>query len=417
MASHSLDQPMGRRFALVNGRVVLADAVISGRAALIEDGRIAGVPEAAALPTDVATLDVGGRLVAPGLVDIHTHGALGHSFNEPDADAFAVITREQASRGVTSVLATIATAPIESIVRCCEIARSAMSAPDGARILGVHIEGPYFSVDQRGAQDPAYMRTPDDGSVDRYLQHHDITRIVSFAPELPGAIALTARLVRLGIVAAAGHSSATDEQMLAAMQAGLRHTIHIWSGQSTTVRKGPWRKPGLLEATLTFDGLTGEMISDNRHLPPTLMKLAYKCLGPDRLCAISDSTNGAGLPEGTRFGMGEMSYDVHDGVAMTLDRTSFAGSTTLLNRMVAILVEEVGMPIAEAVRMASLTPSRVIGVDHRKGSIAPGKDADIAVFNGDFSVWRAMVGGGWIHVAPEPAAARRATGALASSNR
>jgi N-acetylglucosamine-6-phosphate deacetylase len=249
---------------------------------------------------------------------------------------------------------------------------------------------------------------PDDGSVDRYLEHHDITRIVSFAPELPGAIPLTRRLVKLGIVPAAGHSSAKDAEVLAAMKAGLRHTIHIWSSQSTTIREGPWRKPGLLEATLTFDGLSGEMISDNRHLPPTLMRLAYKCLGPDRLCAISDSTNGAGLPDGTRFGMGDMVFDVHDGVGMTLDRSSFAGSTTLLNRMVAILVKEVGIPLAEAVRMASLTPARVIGYGDRKGSLAAGKDADIAIFEDDFTVWRTIIRGEWAYGARDAEAPRRA---------
>lgn len=389
-----------RRFALTNGRVVLADDVTTGRSVLVEDGRIVGVPALSEVPPDVPDIDVGGRTIAPGLVDIHTHGALDHSFNEAEQEAFAIVTREQASCGVTALLATIATAPVDDIVRCCEVARSAMASRQGAQVLGVHLEGPYFSVAQRGAQNPAHMRTPDDSSVDRYLEHHDITRIVSFAPELPGAIPFTARLARLGIVPAAGHSSAKDEHVLAAMRAGLRHTIHIWSSQSTTVREGPWRKPGLLEATLAFDGLTGEMISDNRHLPPTLMKLAYKCLGADRLCAISDSTNGAGLPEGTRFRMGEMTFEVDGGVAMTLDRTSFAGSTTLLNRMIAILVDEVGIPLVEAVRMASLTPSRVIGVDHRKGSIAPGKDADVAVFEEDFSVWRTMIAGEWVHEAP-----------------
>jgi N-acetylglucosamine-6-phosphate deacetylase len=403
-------EALPKQFAVTNGRVILADGLVDRHSVLVEDGRIVTIAPESALPAGVASIDAGGRYIAPGLVDIHTHGALGHSFNEPDGEAFAIITGAQVACGVTSLLATIATAPIEDIVRCCEVARTAMTRRQGAQILGVHLEGPYFSVAQRGAQDPVHMRTPDDGSVDRYLEHHDITRIVSFAPELPGAIPLTRRLVKLGIVPAAGHSSAKDADVLAAMKAGLRHTIHIWSSQSTTIREGPWRKPGLLEATLTFDGLTGEMISDNRHLPPTLMKLAYKCLGPDRLCAISDSTNGAGLPEGTRFGMGNMVFDVHDGVGMTLDRTSFAGSTTLLNRMVAILVKEVGIPLAEAVRMASLTPARVIGYGDRKGSLAAGKDADIAIFEDDFTVWRTIIHGELAHGAPDAEAPRRASG-------
>jgi len=150
---------------------------------------------------------------------------------------------------------------------------------------------------------------------------------MTYAPESPEALELTARVARLGIVPTAGHSSARDEDVLVAMEVGLRHAIHIWSEQSTTIREGPWRKPGLLEATLAFDELTAEMIADNKHLPPTLMKLAYKCKGSDRLCVVSDATSGAGMPEGARFHMGEVEYEVHDGVGMLLDHTGFAGST------------------------------------------------------------------------------------------
>jgi len=138
------------------------------------------------------------------------------------------------------------------------------------------------------------------------------------------------------------------------------------------------------------------MIADNKHLPPTLMKLAYKCLGPDRLCVISDATSGAGLPEGSRYRMGEMEYEVAEGVGMMLDRSSFAGSTTLLNRMLPILIEVVGIPLVEAVRMATLTPANVIGVEGSKGSLESGKDADIAIFEEDFTAWRTMIGGKWV---------------------
>ena len=180
------------------------------------------------------------------------------------------------------------------------------------------------------------------------------------------------------------------------MARGLRHITHIWSAQSSTVREGPWRRPGLLEASLVFDGLTVEMIADNRHLPPTLMKLAYKCIGPDRLSAISDATSGAALPDGARFRMGSMEYEVSDGVGMMFDRSAFAGSATLLNQMVPVLTEAVGISLPEAVRMVTLTPARAIGVADRKGSLEPGKDADIAVFDDDFSAWRVMIGGEWV---------------------
>ncbi|MBI5713267.1 MAG: amidohydrolase family protein [Chloroflexi bacterium] len=152
----------------------------------------------------------------------------------------------------------------------------------------------------------------------------------------------------------------------------------------------------MTDSLLTFDGLTVEMISDNKHLPPTLMKLAYKCIGADRLCAISDATSGAGLPEGSRFKMGGMEYEVCDGVGMMFDRSAFAGSTTLVNQMIPILNEVVGIPLVEVIRMLTLTPAKAIGVSDRLGSLEASKEADVAIFNNDYSAWRVMQGGKWI---------------------
>ncbi len=399
MIGNEVEQPKGR-FALTNGRVILAQKIVTGKAVVVEGQKIVGIADADSLGAEAEKMDVGGRYIAPGLIDIHTHGALDHTFNEPTVEAFASITEENVTRGITSLLATISTAPIPDLVKCLKFSRQWMHEPhEGSQVLGVHLEGPYFSLAQKGAQDPENIRTPDDGTPDVLLEHHDVMRIMTYAPELPGALELTARLAKLGIVPAAGHSSAKDEDVLAAMKVGLRHAIHVWSGQSSTVREGPWRKPGLLEATLVFDELTAEMIADNKHLPPTLMKLAYKCIGADRLCVVSDATSGAGVPEGARFQMGEMEYEVHDGVGMMLDRTAFAGSTTLVNQMVPILTNAVGIPLVEAVRMATLTPAHVIGFDDRKGSLEAGKDADLAVFEDDFTAWRTMIGGRWVYAA------------------
>ncbi|MCB0180116.1 MAG: N-acetylglucosamine-6-phosphate deacetylase [Anaerolineae bacterium] len=386
-----------QRLALTNGRIILPDRIVDGQALLIEAGRVVDRVEPDALGAEVETFDVGGQYIAPGLIDIHIHGAMGHIFNESTAEAFTAITQEVARHGITSLLATTMTAPIDNLVECLAFSREWLAQPrGGAQVLGVHVEGPYFSLAQSGAQDPANIRNPDDGTVEALLAYHDVIKIFTYAPELPGALDLTRRLKALGILAAAGHSSAKDSDVQAAMDAGLSHIIHIWSAQSSTIKEGPWRKPGLLEATLTFDGLTVEMITDNKHLPPTLMKLAYKCLGPDRLCAISDATSGAGLPEGSRFRMGEMEYDVHDGVGMMLDRSSFAGSTTLLSRMVPILIDVVGIPVVEAIRMVSLTPARIIGVADRKGSLEPGRDADLVLFDAHFTPQATMIGGEWV---------------------
>ncbi len=386
-------------FALTGGQLVLPSGIEFGKTVLIENGIIAGIVEDNCVPLHYEPLDVGGRIIAPGLIDIHIHGALGYSFNEPSLKSWSAITEANAARGVTGLLATLATDSLDHLEACLNFGQDWKASPPagGSQILGIHLEAPFFAQEYAGAQNPQHLRLPDEVSVSRLLDYRDILKIVSFAPELHGALELTSRLNELGIVAAAGHSAATDQEVSAAVDRGMRHVIHLWSGQSITRRIGPWRIPGLLEASLSSDILTAEMICDNRHLPPTLMRLAIRCLGVDRLCAISDATNGAGLSEGTRFNFVGLECEIHDGVAMLPDHTSFAGSTTLLNQMIPILTEIVGLPLHEAVRMASLTPARVLGMAAHKGSIAVDKDADIAVFNADFTVWRTMIGGKWVY--------------------
>jgi N-acetylglucosamine-6-phosphate deacetylase len=380
--------------ALTGGRLLMPTSVLDGHALVIRGSRIEGLAREADVAAAVERVDVAGAYVAPGLIDIHTHGAMGVSFLDGSDAAFATILDEHARHGVTGVLATTSTAPLPTILAALARTRAWSTADGpGARLLGAHVEGPYFAAAQVGAQDPANLRRPDDGSAAALLEYADVIRILSFAPELPGAVELTRQAAALGLVAAAGHAEATDVDLAACRAWGMRHVIHLWSGQSTTVRDGPWRRPGLLEATLASDDLTAEVIADGKHLPPTLLRLAWRALGPGRLCLVSDATSGAGLPDGTRFSLGELTYEVADGVGMMLDRSGFAGSTTFLDGMLRVMTEQVGVPLAEAVRMASLTPAYVIGVAERKGSLAVGKDADLALFEPDLSVRGTVIQG------------------------
>jgi N-acetylglucosamine-6-phosphate deacetylase len=385
----------GMPMALVNGRIVLPDRVLTDQALVIEGGRIIGRSDPGDLGTNIQRVDVAGNWITPGLIDIHTHGALRHTFNEPDRGAWIAITRENLRRGTTGLLAALAPAPDleEGLAFCRQWMRERHG---GARVLGAYLESPYINVAQKGALDASCVRAPDDGSAAALLGYADIMRVFMLAPELPGALDLVEAVNAAGIVPAAGHTMAHDAHVRAAMQVGLRHVTHLWSSMSLVVREGPWRKPGVLEAALTFDGLTAEIIADNRHLPPTLMRLAYKCLGPDRLCAVSDALAGAGLPEGSMYTMGGLSYDVHDGVGMLLDRSAFAGSAMPLPQMLPVLIDVVGIPVVEAVRMVTLTPARIIGVHGDCGSLERGKRADLVVFDDAFTAQRVMLGGEWV---------------------
>jgi N-acetylglucosamine-6-phosphate deacetylase len=221
-------------------------------------------------------------------------------------------------------------------------------------------------------------------------------RRVTLSPEIVGCMELTRELNAVGIVVSAGHSAMTYDEMMPAIEAGVRHVTHIFCAMSSTVRKGPWRHPGILETALVDDRLTTEMIADGKHLPAALMQLAWRCKGADRLCLVSDAMRGTGMPPGGRSTFGPRDGTevvIADGVAMLPDMTAFASSVTPLDAMVRNVIEMVGAPLHEVVRMASLTPARIIGLADRKGSLEPGKDADLCILDADFRVQQTIIGG------------------------
>ena len=379
--------------ALTGPDVVLEDAVLQGHAVIVKDGLFDAIVPVGHVPSSVPIRDLGSGLLTPGLVDIHSHGAAGCGFSGSDAAGYRTGVTRLLDAGVTTVLPTLASASLASFEQSLDYISGLQDVAGLPRIPGAHLEGPYFAPAQRGALDATSLRRPDDGTVERLLEHRDAIRMVSFAPELPGALRLTEQLVDNGIVAAAGHSDGRDEDLYACQRAGLSHVIHIFSGQSTTVRHGPWRRPGMVEGSLASSGLTVEMIADGKHLPATLMKIAYRCLA-GRLCLVSDSTPGAGLGDGARYNLAGKEYVVVDGVGMTLDQKAFAGSTTLISDMIPITMASLGIGLAEAVAMASSVPARAMGL-HDVGRISVGAKADLVLFDTDLKVRNVALGGEW----------------------
>jgi len=381
------------REAVVGPEIVVDGAILSNHAIVVEQGMIQAVVSVQDLAHDISIRNVGPGFLTAGLIDIHTHGAGGHSFSEGDSEASQIALTTMLRAGITTVLPTLESGPIEKLTKGL-LAFDALDPKVATpRLPGAHLEGPYFSQQQRGAQDPDALRDPSDGSVSRLLELSDKIRMMSFAPELPGAVELTRRLCSLGIIAAAGHSDGRDEDLLACQREGLSHVIHIYSGQSSTIRIGPWRRPGMLEATLASEDLTVEMIGDGKHLPTTLMKLAYRCLG-ERLSLVSDSTPGAGIPDGSNYRMGERQFLVENGVGVTMDRSAFAGSTTLLSQMIPITMQALQITLPEVIAMATTAPAKAARLE-RVGRISEGYHADFALFDRQLNVQAVALGGVW----------------------
>lgn len=342
-------------------------------------------------------VDVRGYHLTAGLIDIHVHGAVGHEFVEGDSGALQRITAELARHGVTSALATLGSEQIDTIVSAlssvASFQRSGFRA--GAELLGVHLEGPYLSQEQRGAHPQSVVRDPTPREVEALLEHVGVLSMMTIAPERPGALDAIRAFADAGTVMSVGHSAAEPDDVRAARDAGASHFTHLWSGMSNLQRRGPWRHPGLIEIALSTTGMTAEIIADGRHLPAELMEIARRCF-PGRLCLVSDAIGAAGLPEGTEFGPPDLRCRVEDGVAVVIGVDSFAGATTLLDGALRRVVLDRGWPLAEAVQMVTEVPARVIGVGEDRGSVAPGHRADLVVWDRQLNVRGTMLGGRWL---------------------
>jgi N-acetylglucosamine-6-phosphate deacetylase len=305
--------------------------------------------------------------------------------------------RTHLHHGVTSIYPTTLTSSRQELIRNLELLRAAMAVREGMpSILGVHLEGPYLSPEQSGAQDPRYLRPPDPREYLELLERFAFIRRWTVAPELPGALAMGRDLAERGIVASMGHSNAVYEQVLAAFQSGYSLATHLFNGMSRLTRRNAWMHLGVAESALAIDGLAVEIIADGRHLPAPLLRLICKVKGPEAICLTTDSMRAAGL-DVTESLIGSLADGqrvlIEDGVAFMPDHQSFAGSIATAERLVHTMVEQAGVPLAEAVRMLTYTPACVMGISDRKGSLEAGKDADLVAFDEDFQVGLVMVEG------------------------
>ncbi len=352
---------------------------------------------AAEVPQAAAARDAGGCFVAPGFIDMHLHGGGGADVMDGTAEAFRTVARAHARLGSTAIVPTTLTSSMDDLLLAIDSFEEALASPTGgASLLGLHLEGPYLAESQRGIQDARYLKNPDPAEYHKILDRSPHIIRVSCAPELPGALEFGRELKRRGVLASIGHTDATYCQVAAAVAAGYSHVTHLYSGMSGVRRVNCYRVAGVIESALLMDELTVEVIADGRHLPASLLKLIFKCKGPDRMVLCTDAMRAATLEDG-EYVIGSLrdgqKVSVRDGVAWGPNGSAFAGSVATTNRLVETVVTMGVATLEQAVRMVTSTPAAILGIDHRKGSLEPGKDADIVVFDDDFSVKMVIVEG------------------------
>lgn len=382
---------------IFNGQIVTPYRIIPKGTIIIKGDTIAAVSEGNLELPGAIEIDAEGKYVSPGFIDIHLHGGGGHDFMDTNETAFLKIAEKHAQFGTTSMVPTTLAGDPDELQQLLMLYEQAdKNNKNGAQFLGMHLEGPYFSVNQRGAQNPIYIRNPDPAEYKSIIERFPFIKRWSSAPELKGALEFGKYLTSKGILAAIAHSDAVYEEVLEAFENGYTHATHLYSGMSGVTRRNAFRFAGVIESAYLIDEMTVEIIADGVHLPSPLLKLIYKIKGPDRIALITDSMRNAGMPPGESI-LGSLKNGlkviVEDGVAKLPDRTSFAGSVATTDRLVRNMINLAGVPLTEAIRMMTINPAVIMKVNDRKGSIMPGKDADIVIFDDNIVIQKTIIKG------------------------
>jgi len=371
---------------IVNGDVYTPSGVVHNGVVGIHQGTIAvvGTGDTAALADEATLIDAAGLRVIPGLIDLHIHGAHGIEVLMGDLATFAAYLPEH---GITACLPTLpALSPQDTLAALAHVAGFIAHPPAGARLLGVHMEGPYVSPKQCGALDPNAMRP---FSWDEFVQIQTtfpgLVKLMTVAPEIPPILDYIPRLLATGLVLSVGHSNATYEEVQAAIALGLNHATHTYNAMRPFLH----REPGVVGAVLLNPQIVAQIIADGEHVHPGAIRLLLAAKGVDYVCLVSDALSPAGLPPGVYDALG---YSViSDGKAARLARGTLAGAIILSDQGLSNLVNRVGLSFAEALRCATAVPARVLGLN--AGRIVPGADADIVLMDEEFRVQATLVRG------------------------
>ncbi|MFG3202857.1 N-acetylglucosamine-6-phosphate deacetylase [Streptomyces sp. NPDC048192] len=379
---------MAPSLVLTGARVVLPSGVV-------DDGRVSveGTRIVARTADSAPVIDVSGHWLIPGFVDIHNHGGGGASFSGTADDVLTAV-RTHRAHGTTTLVASTVTDEMDLLVR--QAGKLSELAEQG-EIAGIHFEGPFISPCRKGAHSEALLRDPDPAEVRKLI---DAARgraaMVTLATELPGGVDSVRLLAEHGVIAAIGHTDATYEQTVEAIDAGATVATHLFNAMPALGH----RAPGPIAALLEDERVTVELINDGTHLHPAALQLAFHHAGADRVAFITDAMDAAGTGDG-RYMLGPLEVEVSDGVARLVEGGSIAGSTLTLDRAFQRAVTVDGLPVQDAVTALSANPARLLGLFDRIGSLEPGKDADLLLVDADFGLKGVMRRGEWVVTPPQ----------------
>ena len=388
---------MTTRYKIYNGQVILPARILQNGSVLVEEGKIIAVGEGDLEFADAVLIDAQGQYISPGFIDMHIHGGGGYDFMDGTTEAFLQIAEIHARHGTTAMLPTTLSCEKTDLLLTLETYEKANRInTKGACFLGMHLEGPYFAMSQRGAQDPKYIRNPDPAEYQEILENYSFIKRWSAAPELPGAIAFGKEVRAKNILLAIAHTDAIYEEVVEGFAHGYSLATHFYSAMSGVTRRNAFRYAGVIEAAYLIEEMDVEIIADGVHLPAPLLQLVHKIKGPRRTALITDAMRAAGMPEGESI-LGSVQNGtrviVEDGVAKLPDRTAFAGSVATADRLVRTMVQIAGISLLDTIQMITQTPARIMGIQNQKGALQVGMDADIVLFDENIQIGMTMVNG------------------------
>lgn len=381
---------------LINGKIIAPSGVLTNHILYIKDGIIHDITTSNE-PFEGTEIDVQGLYISPGFIDIHLHGGGNHDFMDNELQGYLKIAETHAQHGTTAMTPTTLSCEISDLLTTIELYEKveAMQYP-GAQFIGLHIEGPYFAMNQKGAQDPRYIKNPNPEEYKEIIASTKSIKRWSAAPELPGAIEFGKYLLSKNILPAIAHTDAIYEEVLTAYNAGYTHVTHLYSAMLGVTRRNAFRYAGTVEAAYLIDGMTVEVIADGIHMPAPLLRLAYNIKGAENIALITDAMRGATMQNGNSIlgsKLNGLNVIIEDNVAKLPDRSAFAGSIATTDRLVRNMIQLANVPLTDAVKMMTETPAKIMHVQNSKGSITKGKDADIVLFDENINIHKTIIKG------------------------